>query len=57
MKLTFEQFLKEYPIDSYLSEYHILYFVCIMPSGLFSSDIDKINAMASFKADWHAFLN
>ncbi len=57
MKLTFEQFLKEYPIDSFRSEYHILYFLCIMPSGLLSSDVDKISSMAGFKVDWLAFLD
>jgi hypothetical protein len=57
MNLTFFQFLKEYPIDTYFKEYNILYIVCLMPSGLFSSDIDQICLIENFKVDWKHFFS
>jgi hypothetical protein len=57
MNLTFVQFLKEYPIETFLKEYNILFIVCLMPSGLFSSDIDKICELGSFKVDWKSFFS
>jgi hypothetical protein len=57
MNLTFVQLLKEYPIETYFKEYNVLYIVCLTPSGLFSSDIDQICELGSFKADWKLFFS
>ena len=49
--------MKEYPVENFPYEYQLLFILCMMPSGLFESDIEALCQMQQNYGDWRLFFS